>query len=114
MKKFLASVLAAGLILIFSAGPAVAMTLWYDDTDGRIYYAVYDRDDFAFSHSTHLSLSAFDIDEIDDNAALCRDLWRLTGKQNAEGQGKYYIDSAGPSLVEREGWTEAVTGGPRP
>lgn len=52
------------------------MKLYYETTSGEVYYAVYDRDRFMFSHTTNIPLLEFEIDEIAGNEELCRDLKR--------------------------------------
>ena len=44
-----------------------------------IYHVVYDRDKFAFSHTTTIPLLTLEIDEISENQALCRNLARRVG-----------------------------------
>lgn len=79
------------------------------DAQGRhmIYHVVYDRDRFAFSHTTTIPLVTLEIDEISENQALCRDLARSVGKVDADGEMRFCIDSAG-NVIEKEGWEEAV------
>ncbi|MCR4287935.1 MAG: hypothetical protein NUW09_07975, partial [Deltaproteobacteria bacterium] len=70
------------------------MKILYNSTDGKIYYAVPDRDWFYFKHSTNITLTAMAIDELDPaNKALCIDLLRMAGKVDAGGLNKYYIDT---------------------
>lgn len=83
------------------------MKLYYSTTNGEVYYAIYSRDLFSFSHTTNIPLSEFTIDEVaPDNKDLCRDLKRTEWKFNEQGQRKYYI-SAG-QLFSRDGWIEQI------
>lgn len=84
------------------------MILYYDDTNGKIYYAIYEKDVFAFEHTTNITLSEFEVDEVDPtNKSLCIDLHRLGSSLlhvDSNGDGKYYIDTG--ELYERDGWEE--------
>jgi len=83
------------------------MKLLYD-SNGEIYYAVYDVDYFKFTHSTNIPLTEFQIDEVDpDNKLVCLDLLRSVFKKDVNGLGKYYIDADG-DLHSRDGWQEYV------
>lgn len=89
------------------------MKIFFNNQDGRIFYAVYDRDWFAFSHTTNIPLAEFEVDEVDpDNKAVCIDLVRTRGKVDINRDGKYYmLDNAGTwELHERDGWEEYVEG----
>ena len=84
------------------------MKLYYvtdPDAQGRhlIYYVVWDRDWFIFSHTTNAPLSEMIIDEIAGNKALCIDLAKGLNRTDVEGDRKYYIDADG-DIVEKEGW----------
>lgn len=81
------------------------MKLYYNPTDGEVFYAVYVRDLFSFSHTTNIPLSEYDIDEVNpDNKALCLDLKRTEWKFDIDGQRKYYIQAG--QLNSRDGWQE--------
>ena len=85
------------------------MKILYDNTNGRIYYAVYDNDWFGFSHTANIPLTELTIDEVaPSNQAVCQDLVRIINRTDSNLLGKYYI--AGGVLIERDGWTEYVTG----
>ena len=77
------------------------------DAEGRhfIYRCVWDRDVFTFTHTINVPLSEMSIDEIEANKALCLDLVKTLGKEDAEGDRKYCIDANG-DLIEKEGWVE--------
>lgn len=77
------------------------MQIYFNPTNGEILYAVPERDVTLFEHSTQIPLSILEIDEA-ANAAVCRDLFRVTGATDADGLGKYFID--GGQLNRREGW----------
>ena len=82
------------------------MKLLYAET-GEIMSAVYDSDWFKFKHSINIPISEFQIDEVaPDNKEICFDLSRTVHKKNAEGLGKYYIESG--ELHSRDGWQEYV------
>lgn len=82
----------------------VNMKLYYNLTTGEVFYAVYSRDEYAFSHTTNIPLSLFEIDEIEGNPDLCRDLKKTEWKFNDAGQRKYYILAR--ELYSRDGWQE--------
>ena len=82
------------------------MKLYYEPITGDVYYAVYSKDEFSFSHTTNIPLSLFEIDEIEGNPDLCRDLKRTEWKFNEQGQRKYYI--LANELYSRDGWTEMM------
>lgn len=77
------------------------------DAEGRhyIYRCVWDRDIFAFTHSINVPLSEMSIDEVEANKALCLDLVKTLGKEDAAKDRKYYIDADG-DIIEKEGWAE--------
>lgn len=82
------------------------MKILYNATDGKIFYAVYDRDLFAFSHTTNIPLTEMTIDEIDPvNKPLCLDLYRTQNKTDAEGENRFRVDGAG-QLTEKADWKE--------
>jgi hypothetical protein len=77
------------------------MKLFYNST--KIYYAVYDRDLFSFTHSTTIPLFEFTIDEISDtNKKVCADLVKNNNKSDINGIGKYYIENN--ELYLRDNW----------
>jgi len=85
------------------------MKLLYNNSDGEIFYAVYDKDWFAFRHSTNIMLIELEIDEVSpDNKTICADLKRWVGKKDINYLGKYYIDT--DELYERDHWEEYVDG----
>lgn len=49
------------------------MKLYYNPTDGQVFYTVYDRDIFQFQHTTNIPLSQFEIDETEGNPDLLVD-----------------------------------------
>lgn len=89
------------------------MKILYDNTNGKIYYSVYDTDWFKFSHSTNIPLTEFTVDEINpDNKAICQDL-RKYGNQHRldiNGNPKYYMhDNLGVwELHEKTDWQEHI------
>ena len=85
------------------------MKILYDATDGKIHHAVPDKDWFYFKHSTNIPLTDMVIDELaPNNQAICQDLHKMVYKVDAEGLGKYYIDTATGDIMEREAWVEKV------
>lgn len=81
------------------------MKLFYNEN--AIYYSIYDKDLFCFSHTTNLPMSEFYIDEIDpDNKSLCADLVRYGNQHvtNKDGQPKYYINNG--ELYSVDDWVE--------
>lgn len=74
------------------------------DSAGTIYYAVYDREYFKFTHTTNIPLSLLTVDEVDANKSTCIDLAKSINKVNADGLGKYYIQDG--ELYSRDGWVE--------
>lgn len=85
------------------------MKILYDATDGKINHAVPDRDWFYFKHSTNIPLTEMVIDELAPvNQAVCQDLRKRVYKLDANGLGKYYIDTATGNIMERAGWVDKV------
>ena len=87
------------------------MKILFNSIDGKIFYAVYDRDWFAFSHSTNIPLAEFVIDETaPENKNVCIDLVRIQSRVDINGDGKYFMfDNAGTwELHERDGWEEYI------
>ena len=82
------------------------MKLYYEPITGEVYYAVYSRDEYMFSHTTNIPLSLFEIDETNGNEILCRDLKKTEWKFNDAGQRKYYIQTV--ELFSRDGWVEQL------
>jgi hypothetical protein len=83
------------------------MKVLYRESDGRIFYCVYDADWFKFAHSTNIELATLEIDEVDpDNKAICRDLATTQSKRDINGNPKYYISEG--DIYERENWEEYV------
>lgn len=81
------------------------MKILYNNQDGKIFYAVPDKELFWFTHSTNIPLLTFEIDEVDPiNKDICLDLRRTAGRVDETGEGKYYL--SGGVLMEKEGWTE--------
>lgn len=79
------------------------MKLFYNNQDGKIFYAVKNNDLFWFTHSANIPLNEFGIDEIDPvNKALCIDLVRTVNKIDNVGDNKYKIEAG--QLIEKEGW----------
>lgn len=85
------------------------MRILFNDTDGRIFYAVADAQQFYFIHTTNIILAEFEIDEIGPNAATCVNLIRTLNLFDVEGDPKYsMIDNAGTwELHKKNGWEEA-------
>ncbi|MCK5603137.1 hypothetical protein KAR91_14735 [Candidatus Pacearchaeota archaeon] len=82
------------------------MRLLYNIMDGKIFYAIPESRWFYFTHSTNLSLTEIEIDELaPDNKNLCIDLLKIIDKEDVTGDRKYKIDTG--QLVEKEGWKEA-------
>jgi hypothetical protein len=80
------------------------MKLYYNPTDGEVFYAVLDRDLILFSHSTNIPLSEMHIDElIPENAGLCRELYYEVSLRDANGLGRWLVQDG--ALYERENWT---------
>lgn len=85
------------------------MKLLYNAVNGEIFYIIPDRDAFMFRHTTTIPLSEFEIDEVSpDNQNPCHDLYKMQGKRDINGLGKYYIQ--GGELYERDGWEEFIIG----
>lgn len=81
------------------------MKILYNNLDGKIFYAVPDRDWFWFRHTTNIPLSEMAIDEIDPtNKAICLDLVRTCNKVDEVGDGKYAL--IGGVLQEKINWIE--------
>ena len=85
------------------------MKILYDNTNGKIYYAVKDSDYYWFEHSTNIPLTVLDVEEIEDNKTLCHDLkekisHRAGGKLDDSGETKYTVDKG--VIKEKVGWTE--------
>jgi hypothetical protein len=79
------------------------MKLYYNGT--KIYYAVYDKDLFSFTHTTNIPLSEFSIDEISDaNKKVCSDISKNINNVNEIGANKYYIQSN--ELYLTDNWKE--------
>lgn len=84
------------------------MKIFYNELDGKTYYAILDRDLFLFKHTTNIPLSEMIIEEIGPaNKNLCIDLLKNISpslKVDIESEEKYKIvDNV---LFEKEGWTE--------
>lgn len=87
------------------------MKILYNNNTGRIFYTVYDRDWFAFNHTTNIPLTEFIIDEIDpENKAICIDLVKTVNKLDKDGNPKYYIVEVGgvPELHQTDNWVEYI------
>ena len=82
------------------------MKLHYRTDNGEVYYAVYSKDEYTFSHTTNIPLSTLEIDEVNGNESLCQDLKRTEWKFNEQGQRKYYILAG--ELYSRDGWQELI------
>lgn len=89
------------------------MKILYNQTDGRIFYSVYNTDYFKFTHTTNIPLTILEIDEIDpNNKAVCLDLAKYGNawKNDIDGNGKYYMqnDSGVWNLYSRDNWEEYI------
>ena len=87
------------------------MRILFNNADGKIYYAVPDRDWFMFHHSTQISLTEFEIDEVaPNNQTACHELYHGYGttRVDAAGDPKYFMfDNAGTwELHEKADWVE--------
>lgn len=83
------------------------MKILYNVADGKIIYAIPDKDYFFFTHSTNISLTEFTVDELaPDNRALCIDLKNTVGKVDTALEPKYIVMD--DVLQEKEGWSEGV------
>jgi hypothetical protein len=81
------------------------MKLYYNPSDGEIFYAVLDRDLILFAHSTNIPLSEMYIDElIPENSELCRELYHKVSRKDADGLGKWFVQDG--ALYEREDWEQ--------
>jgi len=80
------------------------MKLHYRTDNGEVYYAVWSRDEYMFTHTTNIPLSTFDIDEMSGNEIICLDLVKTQGKSNSARQRKYYI--LNNELYSVDGWIE--------
>lgn len=81
------------------------MRLLYNNVDGKIFYAVYNRDWFMFKHTTNILLTELYIDELVENQATCQSIVESLGKYDANMDAKYYM--AGAALMSKDGWIEA-------
>lgn len=85
------------------------MKILYDNTDGKIFYAIAGKEWFYFSHTTNIPLTELHIDElVPENQSICQDLIKVVYKTDNNGLGKYYIDTVTTTLMERDGWVEHV------
>lgn len=86
------------------------MKLLYDNNTGEIYYTVYDTDWFGFSHTTNISLTEFEIDELlPDNQEICQDLVGTRKRVDADNNMKYSIEVDEFSILQLymlNGWEE--------
>ena len=81
------------------------MKLYYREDTGEVYYAVYSKDIFAFTHNTLIPLLEFDIDEVlPDNKELCADLKRTEWRTDVNGKLKYHIHDG--SLNSIDNWQQ--------
>lgn len=94
------------------------MRLYYTDDGGDgphgVITVVYDRDAFVSSVRIASAYSTMAIDEIDpDNKAICADLVAMSGREDVNGDGRYYvmIEAGDPVLYERDGWEAFETDG---
>ena len=85
------------------------MKVLYNNQNGQIFYAVLQADWFMFQHTTNISLTEFNIEEVDpENKEVCLDL-RKYGNQyrvDENGLNKYYIENN--ELHVRDEWIEYV------
>ena len=57
----------------------------------QIFYAVYNKDLFNFTHTTNVPLSVLEIDETEANKELCLELYRTRGfRETEEGIEQVY------------------------
>ena len=82
------------------------MKLYYHTITGEVWYAVYDKDLFAFSHTTSIPLLTLDVDEIPGNEQICSDIHKTQWKFNISGDRKYYI--LGGEVYSRDGCKEFI------
>jgi len=84
------------------------MKIFYNSVNGKIFYAVPDRDLFYFSHTTNIPLTELVLDELAPvNQPILQDLLNVIMKKDKKGLGKYYINSTS-QLIERTGWVEFI------
>lgn len=83
------------------------MKILYSEIDGKIFYAVPDKDYFFFTHSTNVPLVELDIDELaPDNRTLCVNVINTIGKTDDVKELKYIVSEG--VLQEKEGWVEEI------
>ncbi len=85
------------------------MRVLFNPDDGEVFYTVPDRDWFMFDHKTNIPLAEFLVDELlPDNKGICLDLYKVQGRKDASGQGKYFLTQGanGWELHQRDGWEE--------
>ena len=70
--------------------------------------ATYDSDLFRLHLKSSNVMEALEIDEVDGNMEVCKDLVRTLRKTNVAGLQKYYVESG--ELHVRDGWVEHVEG----
>lgn len=78
-------------------------------TTNEIWYAVRDVDWFYFQHTTNITLTESEIDEVaPDNKDLCLALYNHNHfATDAAGQRKFYVSIFDPlEITERDGWTD--------
>ncbi|MCK5433472.1 MAG: hypothetical protein KAJ03_12060, partial [Gammaproteobacteria bacterium] len=74
-----------------------------DVETGDVYYAIYDRDVFQFSHTTNIPLVEFEISEIiPDNVLTCIDLKRNEHAVSIDRRRKYQVIDG--YLESLDGW----------
>ncbi len=78
----------------------------YHLPNGEIINAAYDSD---LIRMVGNNLPTMTIDEVQDNAAVCKAVVSSLGRVDANGQGKYYIEAG--ELYERDNWQEAQPNG---
>lgn len=79
------------------------MIIYYLPT-GEIWNALYQSE--IFKHETEPTAQEFEIDEIQENAQLCKSLSLLSTFRNSEGLGRWYVQDG--ELFERENWEPAT------
>jgi hypothetical protein len=85
------------------------MKILYEESSGKIYHVVLDKDWFLFVNNTDIALSTFEIEEINpSNKDICVDLikHRDNHKIDKDGKDKYYMQNN--ELYSRDGWAEYV------